>query len=216
MLLEEFIPDGKFFHIVYGWIQEKPPSHLMNRVGRIVLSKLGWNRILVQSNRCLLLSEEIQRRHALMLYQSVVAQFEKSLVGQDQKNGNNGKTSVLSKLTVERSSIGSTNTMKLARSGDLDDFVRWCWAGLLAIRIHPLDFIPDESAWDEIVFGPSSQDSLRSVKRLNLKHRIFQQLPRLTYDTEMVSLNKALEAGGDQNPFVGYIALMMSDLVTKQ
>lgn len=229
LLLEEFVPDGKFFYIVYGWLVEKAPNQLVNQVARIVLSKLGWNRILLQSNGCLLLSEEVQRRHALSLYQAVMAQVEKAQnVGNENAISKSSNTklqqqqkSILSKLTIDRESIGSANSMRLARSTELEGFLRWAWASLLVVRVHPLDAIPDESAWDEIVCGPASNDSLRQTRRgLNMKHRIFQQLPRLAYDTEMASLNGALEASatasGEANPFAGYIALMMSDLITKQ
>ena len=222
LLLEDcFIPDGKFFYIVYGWLNDLPCAHLYNRIGRIVLSKLGWNRILFQSNQCLLLCEDLQRRHALKLYQAVYSQ---AIFYQTQKKINDLKISaILSRnfLFCDHQSNQNLNLIHLAQSSSFDDYIRWTWTSLFNIRIHPLDHIPDESAWDEIIFGANNVDSLRSSlthpKRLNLRHRIFQNLPRLNYDTELVSISKAIEniASPDQNAFAGYIALMMSDLVTK-
>src|SRR5699024_5182948 len=147
LLLEDFIPDGKFFYIVYGWLHDKPTTNLTNRVARIVLSKLGWNRILVQTNRCLMLSEDIQRRHALKLYQAARSQVERGQAYGDKangsKNGSKKEQSLLLKLTIDRQSIGARSLLRLAKSAEMEDYVRWTWASLLMIRIHPLDFIPD-------------------------------------------------------------------------
>lgn len=199
-------------------------STLVNKIARIVLTKLGWDRVFVQSNQCLLLSEDLQRRHALKLYEALRRQCEVTTI--DKKTaGENGKTSIALKVSrfnnvvIDRECIGATNRLRLAASPLLNDFTRWCWSSLLVSRIHPLDAIPDESAWDEIVFGRCSADALINERRLAVKHRIFAQLPRLNYDTEMVSICAAVGAekvGEEANAFAGYIALMMSDLLVKQ
>lgn len=224
LLLKEFIPDGKFFHIVYEWLEKSSSNSLVNKIARIVLTKLGWGRVFVQSNQCLLLSEDLQRRHALKLYDALRRQCE--LTTTDKTLGDIGKSnSIASKVSrfnnviIDRECIGAANRLRLAASPHFNDFTRWCWSSLLATRIHPLDAIADESAWDEIVFGRCSADALVNERRLAVKHRIFAQLPKLNYDTEMVAICAAVsgdKVSEEANAFAGYIALMMSDLVVKQ
>ncbi|KAI2800207.1 Ectopic P granules protein 5 [Blomia tropicalis] len=209
---DDFIPDGKFFYIVYGWLNDLHPSNILNRLARIVLSKLDWNRILIQTDQCLLFSEEVQRRHALKLYHSLMNQLKIQTENQESIK-NPIKMSIKS---INRDSIGISNMLRLAKSTQLIDYISWTWSNLLILRIHPLDLIPNECSWDEIIFGTHNIDTLRIIKKVNYKHRIFQQLPRINFDNEVVSIAKALELHGDESdPFAGYIALMMTDLINK-
>ncbi len=200
----------------------------MNRVARIALSKLGWERVFLQDSQCLLLSEALQRRHALKLYEALRRQCE--VTEKVPEGGRSPAASIalrvsrFNNVVIDRECLGATNRLRLAASPLLHDFTRWCWSSLLGCRLHPLDGIPDESAWDELLFGRCSVNALVNERRLQVKHRLFQQLPRLSYDPELATICAAVGGGGGEgqrpneeaNAFAGYIALMMSDIVVKQ
>lgn len=174
----------------------KDCDHFHNQIARIILSRLDWNKMLLQDNRCLLINREVQRDFALKIFTSVIYILNRKFLETNDPKAdllNNFKYPCLKR---------EQNLLELASMTDLNSFICWCWSMLLRLRIHPLDFVPNESKWDDIVFGtkPSSI----------YKNRLFHNLPQLNFDIELVQLNNYV---GQQNPIALYVAAMMTDFL---
>lgn len=211
----DFVPSEKLMNTLYQWLIQRDCNSVYNQISRCILGKLPWNQTLVQTDHynCLLLNDKMQKEFALKLYHAHLEQQRNN-----QKTEAHGKDKkVLTNSGVPVSKL-SNAFIELAFSSSLEEYTLWTWSVLFRLRVQPLTFLPEESAWDEIVHGPGHLDnlssSLRNDKNLRYKqHRIFQHLPQINYDAELVPLLKGVQES--KHPLALYIATLMTDLVLK-
>nr|XP_027198097.1 uncharacterized protein LOC113792408 [Dermatophagoides pteronyssinus] len=161
-----------------------------------------------------------QQQFSLKLYQAMEQYFKITTT-----NNNDSKTKIIidyPRIKPEQL-MNEEQRLRLAQSIDSNDYGCWCWSMLLSLRLHPLDLIPDESSWDDIVFGnnisvggigehltttTTTTNKYSSSNRR--KHWTMQYMMKFNYDSEMIQIAKGIESN---NPYAIYIAAISSDLL---
>ncbi|KAH9418195.1 Ectopic P granules protein 5 [Dermatophagoides pteronyssinus] len=222
LVINDWKPEQRLFSLLYKWLTERSYNHIYNRFARILLTKIGWNRILVQNDQCLMIPVQQQQQFSLKLYQAMEQYFKITTT-----NNNDTKTKIINidypRIKPEQL-MNEEQRLRLAQSIDSNDYGCWCWSMLLSLRLHPLDLIPDESSWDDIVFGNNVGgggigvcEHLTTTTTTNKysssnrrKHWTMQYMMKFNYDSEMIQIAKGIESN---NPYAIYIAAISSDLL---
>ena len=210
IVINDWKPEIRLFSLLYKWLTERPYDHVHNRFARILLTKIGWNRILVQNDKCLMIPIQQQQQFALKLYQAMEQHFKSiNLADAINSNNNDTKTKIMIEYPIIQNEHLSSeeHRLRIAQSHNPNDYGCWCWSMLLSLRLHPLDLIPDESCWDDIIYGSEHKNKYSSSRR---KHWTMQYMMKFNYDSEMIQIARGIEM---DNPYAIYIAAMMSDLL---
>lgn len=218
--LVDFVPEPKHLVIINRWLVDFEAKHILNRLARIVLSSLSWSRTLlkVDNVNSLFLGDEMQRAHALKLFEAIEAQKRFHVQAEMERTGKIAPADEkLPSLTIDMFDVEHFRH-QLAMATSYHDFVLWTWRAVLELRIHPLQTIPDTSGWDEIIFGRNHYDTITTTSSHQgggehyRQHRLFQRLPKMNYDTSLVELKKKVE---ETQPIATFIGTMMTDHVMK-
>lgn len=199
IVIDDWKPKPKFLSILYKWLLEKPCEHILNRFARVLLTKIGWNQILLQNDQYLMVNVQQQQSFTIKLYQAIEKQFSSEI-----NTKNNGH---INYPIIGKEHLTNDKRLEMAQSSDPEHFGRWCWSMLLMLRLHPLDLISDELSWDEIVYGSEQSDAKYVKKR---KHWTMLHMTKFNYDPEMIIVSKGIQ---QDNPFAIYVGSMISDLL---
>ncbi|OTF82096.1 hypothetical protein BLA29_009337, partial [Euroglyphus maynei] len=147
-----------------------------------------------------------QQQFALKLHYAMGKYFQLS----NHEDNNTKQESSSYPIIRDEQLSNDEQRLRLAQSENPSDYGCWCWSMLLSLRLHPLDLIPDESCWDDIIFGNENNNNRNKYTSSRRKHWTMQYMMKFNYDSEMIQIARDIEMN---NPYAIYIAAMMSDLL---
>ncbi|CAG2118553.1 unnamed protein product, partial [Medioppia subpectinata] len=123
-------PDDDDIDLISEWLIAYPIEHLLNRIARIIFSRLNWSYD--SRNKELFIEVEKHQKVAVDLFASLNS-HSLMKTPKDCQNSN-------------LKEFGSETLLSLAKSVNPNDFTKWVWNQLITLKVHSLEL--NDKEWD--------------------------------------------------------------------
>ncbi|CAG2110406.1 unnamed protein product, partial [Medioppia subpectinata] len=156
-------PDDDDIDLISEWLIAYPIEHLLNRIARIIFSRLNWSYD--SRNKELFIEVEKHQKVAVDLFASLNS-HSLMKTPKDCQNSN-------------LKEFGSETLLSLAKSVNPNDFTKWVWNELITLKVHSLEL--NDKEWD-FLFDDKRDGNQEDGNTL-----------KLNFDTLLIPICRGLE-----------------------